>query len=75
LINKRTYRDYFIRVRGYVNFPLMYKSVGIKQSNFSSFIHGADCAISDDKILDLKSKCDEILVGIQEAELVFRSEK
>ena len=73
--NKESYRQYFIAVRRFVNFPAIYKEVGIQQPNFSRFLHGTDNAISIDKLVFIKSRCDELLVDMKEAEIVFRSEK
>ena len=73
--NKDAYRQYFIAVRRFVNFPAIYKEIGIQQPNFSRFIYGTDSAISIEKLVFIKSRCDELLVDMKEAELVFRSKE
>ena len=74
-MNKEAYRNYFKTVRPYIKLPRIYKRYGILQPNFSSFLGGTDRSISDDVLIKIKEDCDEILIVMKEAEIVFRSEE
>jgi len=75
-IEKDKLRTYFQNIIDYLNISPLYQQVGIKQSNFSSFINkGVNKDVSYDKLIEIKKLCEEAINKLNQAEIDYKKEK